>query len=374
MPDPSTPGDDQSDRSARTSNRKDDHIRIVNEEPDVQTTGAGFADVHLVHEALPEIHRDEIDTSIEFLGAELAAPILIESMTGGHPNATAINRALATAAAETGVAMGVGSQRAGLEDDSTVESFAVVREAAPDAFVFGNLGAAQLVEYDLATVERAVEMIDADAMAVHLNFLQEAVQPEGDVDARGCLDAVERVAADLSVPVLVKEAGNGISRETARRLSEAGVDAIDVAGKGGTTWAGVEAHRAKAAGEPRGQRLGTLFREWGIPTVPSLVESCEVHPTVIASGGVRTGIDVAKAIALGATAGGAAKPFLAPAGDGADAVVRTVEDFVADLETAMFVTGAATVEELHDADVRITGRTREYLLGRGPDTGDAVDF
>jgi isopentenyl-diphosphate delta-isomerase len=374
VPDPSIPGDDQPERSAQTSNRKDDHIRIVNEEADVQTTGAGFDDVHLVHEALPEIHRDEIDTSIEFLGAELAAPILIESMTGGHPNATAINRALATAAAETGVAMGVGSQRVGLEDESTVESFAVVREAAPDAFVYGNLGAAQLVEYDLATVERAVEMIDADAMAVHLNFLQEAVQPEGDVDARGCLDAIERVADALSVPVLVKETGNGISRETARRIADAGVDAIDVAGKGGTTWAGVEAHRAKAVGERRGQRLGTLFREWGIPTVPSVVEAGAVHPTVIASGGVRTGIDVAKAIALGATAGGAAKPFLAPARDGADAATRTVEDFVADLETAMFVTGAATVEELHDADVTITGRTRDYLLGRGPESGYTSGF
>ncbi len=365
MPDSSTPEDDPSDPPSHTSDRKDDHIRIVNEEEDVQTTGTGFADVHLVHEALPEIHRDEIDTSIEFLGHDLDAPILIESMTGGHPNATEINRALATAAEETGIAMGVGSQRAGLEDESTVESFSVVREAAPTAFVYGNLGAAQLVEYDLETVERAVEMIDADAMAVHLNFLQEAVQPEGDVDARGCLDAIERVAADLSVPVLIKETGNGISRETARKLADAGVDAIDVAGKGGTTWAGVEAHRAKAVGERRGQRLGTLFREWGIPTVPSVIEAGEAHSTVVASGGVRTGIDVAKAIALGSAAGGAAKPFLGPAGQGARAVVRTVEDFVADLETAMFVTGSKTVPELQAADVTITGRMREYLLGRG---------
>jgi isopentenyl-diphosphate delta-isomerase len=348
-----------------TSDRKDDHIRIVDEETDVQTAGTGFADVHLVHEALPEIHHDDIDTSIDFLGQELAAPIVVESMTGGHPRATALNRALARAAEETGVAMGVGSQRAGLEDEEAIESFAVVREAAPDAFVYGNLGAAQLVEYDLETVERAVEMIDADAMAVHLNFLQEAVQPEGDVDARGCLTAIEHVAADLSVPVLVKETGNGISRETAQQLADAGVDAIDVAGKGGTTWAGVEAHRAKAVGERRGQRLGTLFREWGIPTVPSVIEARTTHPTVIASGGVRTGIDVAKAIAIGARAGGAAKPFLGPATEDADAVVRAIEDFVADLETAMFVTGSKTVDELGNVPVTITGPTREYLLGRG---------
>ncbi|MFC7046443.1 type 2 isopentenyl-diphosphate Delta-isomerase [Halobacteriaceae archaeon GCM10025711] len=347
-----------------TSDRKDDHLRIVAEE-DVETTGAGFADVRLVHEALPELHRDAVDTTVDLLGHRLQAPILIESMTGGHPNATKINRALAKAAGETGIAMGVGSQRAGLEDAATVESFSVVRDAAPDAFVYGNIGAAQLPEYGVERVEEAVEMIDADAMAVHLNFLQEAVQPEGDVDARGVLDAIERVAADLSVPVLVKETGNGISRATAERLVDAGVDAIDVAGQGGTTWSGVEAYRAAASGERRGERLGTTFRAWGVPTVASTVEAAEVHPQVVASGGVRSGLDVAKAIALGARAGGLAKPFLRPAGQGADAVVEVVEDLVAELRTAMFVTGSATVADLQDADVVVTGRTREWLRQRG---------
>ena len=349
--------------SDETVDRKDDHVRIVTEE-DVEEPGTGFADVSLVHEALPEIDRAAVDPSVDFLGHELDAPVVIESMTGGHPNTTKINRALAAAAEEVGIAMGVGSQRAGLEDEATVESYSVVREAAPTAFVYGNIGAAQLEEYGVAGVKRAVEMIDADAIAVHCNFLQEAVQPEGDVDARGCLDAIERVCDGLSIPVLVKETGNGFSRETARRLADAGVDAIDVAGKGGTTWSGVEAYRAAARNERREERLGERFRQWGIPTVASTLECLEVHDTVVASGGVRSGLDVAKAIALGATAGGLAKPFLAPAGQGTDAVVEVAEDLVAELETAMFVTGSRTIEDLQEADVVVGSPTRQYLESR----------
>ncbi|MFC6719690.1 type 2 isopentenyl-diphosphate Delta-isomerase [Natrialbaceae archaeon GCM10025810] len=348
-----------------TSDRKDDHIRIIEEE-DVETSGTGFEDVELVHEALPEIHRDEIDTSATLFGRELEAPIVIESMTGGHPNTTKINRALAEAAQETGIAMGVGSQRAGLEldDEALIESYTVVRDVAPDAFLYGNVGAAQLLEYDVGDVEEAVEMIDADAMAIHLNFLQEAVQPEGDVDARGCLAEIERVADELSVPVIVKETGNGISRSTAERLSEAGVDAIDVAGKGGTTWSGIESYRAAAVGATRQEHVGRLFRAWGVPTAVSTLEAASAHDCVIASGGVRSGLDVAKAIALGANAGGLAKPFLAPAGQGTEAVVDLIETLVLELTTAMFVTGCASVADLRHVDYVVLGRTREYLEGR----------
>lgn len=350
---------------SETEDRKDDHVRIIREE-DVETSGTGFADVRLVHEALPELHYDEIDTSIEFLGRQLDAPIVIESMTGGHPNTTEINRALAAAAAETGIAMGVGSQRAGLEldDEDLLESYTVVREAGPDAFVYGNLGAAQLREYDLGTVERAVEMIDADALAVHLNYLQEAVQPEGDVDARDSLAAIERVAEGLSVPVLVKETGNGISQETAGRLADAGVDAIDVAGKGGTTWSGIEAYRAAAVNERRHEQVGRLFRDWGIPTAASTIECVREHDCVVASGGVRTGRDIAKAIALGARAGGLAKPFLEPAIEGPEAVVDMIEGIEAELRTAMFVTGSGSVEALQNAEYVIGGATAEYVEDR----------
>ncbi|UHQ98419.1 type 2 isopentenyl-diphosphate Delta-isomerase (plasmid) [Natrinema zhouii] len=340
-------------------------MQIV-QERDVETTGTGFEDVQLVHETLPELNYDAIDPSIEFLGQELSAPIFIESMTGGHHNTTEINRALAHAASETGIAMGIGSQRAGLEldDDGVLRSYTVVRDAAPDAFIYGNLGAAQLRKYDIGMVERAVEMIDADALAVHLNFLQEAVQPEGDVDGRDCLTAIERVAADLSVPIIVKETGNGISGETARKLSAAGVSAIDVAGKGGTTWSGIEAYRAATANAPRQQRIGTLFRDWGIPTAASTIECVAEHDCVIASGGVRTGLDVAKTIALGACAGGLAKPFLKPAINGPDVVIERVEDLIAELQTAMFVTGSNSVEDLQQAEYVLHGETREYVEQR----------
>jgi len=351
--------------SSETEDRKDDHIRIV-QDRDVETTGTGFEDVRLVHEALPELHYDAIDTSVEFFGHELSAPIFIESMTGGHQNTTEINRSLARAAGETGIAMGLGSQRAGLEldDDGVLESYTVVRDAAPDAFIYGNLGAAQLREYDLEMVERAVEMVEADALAVHLNFLQEAVQPEGDVNGRDCLAAIERVVEDLSVPIIVKETGNGISGETARKLSEIGVDAIDVAGKGGTTWSGIEAYRAAAANAPRQKRIGTLFREWGIPTAASTTECVAEHNCVIASGGVRTGLDVAKAIALGALAGGLAKPFLNPATNGSDAVIERVEDLIAELRTAMFVTGSKSISDLQRTEYVLLGETREYIAQR----------
>ncbi|GAB7019060.1 type 2 isopentenyl-diphosphate Delta-isomerase [Halostagnicola bangensis] len=348
-----------------TSDRKDDHIRIIQEE-DVETSGTGFADIDLVHDALPEIHRDEIDTSTTLFGHELAAPIVIESMTGGHPNTTKLNRALAEAAQETGIAMGVGSQRAGLEltDEDLLESYTVVRDVAPDAFLYGNVGAAQLLEYDIEDVERAVEMIEADAMAIHLNFLQEAVQPEGDIDARGCLAEIEHVADELSVPVVVKETGNGISRGAARRLTEAGVDAIDVAGKGGTTWSGIESYRAAAVGADRQEEIGQLFRAWGVPTAVSTLEAAESHDCVIASGGVRSGLDIAKAIALGARAGGLAKPFLAPAGQGTDAVVDLIETLSLELRTAMFVTGSASIAALQENDYVVLGRTKEYLEQR----------
>ncbi|WP_247730542.1 type 2 isopentenyl-diphosphate Delta-isomerase [Halovivax limisalsi] len=348
-----------------TADRKDDHIRIIEEE-DVETTGTGFADVELVHEALPEIHRDAIDPAVSLFGRELSAPVVIESMTGGHPNTTKLNRRLAEAAQETGVAMGVGSQRAGLEldDPDLLESYTVVRDVAPDACLYGNVGAAQLAEYGVEAVERAVEMIDADAMAIHLNFLQEAVQPEGDVDARGCLEAIERVVDGLSVPVVVKETGNGISRETAGRLADAGVDAIDVAGKGGTTWSGIEAHRAKAVGADRQAAVGERFRAWGVPTAISTLEAASVHDCVVASGGVRSGLDIAKAIALGARAGGLAKPFLAPAGRGTDAVVDLIETLQRELETAMFVTGSETVAALRETEYVLLGRTRQYHAER----------
>ncbi len=346
--------------SDKTSKRKDDHIRITKEE-DVESSQPGFKDVVLEHEALPEIDKKEIDSSCEIFGSKLRAPILIDSITGGSERGKKINRILASAAEKCGIGIGVGSQRAALEDESLVETYSVVREKAPSAFVYGNIGAAQLKEYNTEDLERAVEMIEADAMAVHLNFTQESIQPEGDIDARGCLSAIERAAEELSVPVIAKETGCGISQKTAQKLKEAGVDAINVAGKGGTSWPYIESYRAKAVGERRKGRMGELFRDWGIPTAASVAMAAKEHDFVISSGGVRSGIDVAKSIVLGAECSAAAAPFLKAALEGKGKVVEAVEDMIEGLETAMFVTGSKNLEDLSETRVKVTGKTRSYV-------------
>lgn len=240
---------------------------------------------------------------------------MIASITGGHPDTISVNSALAAAAEELGVGIGVGSQRAAIDDPAQEESFKVVREKAPNAFVYGNVGAAQIREYGIDGVEKLVEMIDADALAIHLNFLQEAIQPEGDRDATGCLDMIREICSALGTPVIIKETGAGISREDAILLQKAGVSAIDVGGAGGTSWAGVEVYRARESGDSASENLGELFWDFGIPTVASIIES-RVSLPIIATGGVRTGLDIAKSIALGANAASAALPFVGPALEG----------------------------------------------------------
>ncbi|MCK5109083.1 MAG: type 2 isopentenyl-diphosphate Delta-isomerase, partial [Methanosarcinales archaeon] len=227
-----------------TSQRKIEHLRICADKPVEAHTSAGFDDVRLTHCALPEIDKDDINLSTRLFNKRLDAPLLIASMTGGHPDTCEINRTLALAAEYLGIGIGVGSQRAAIEDPKQEASFRVVRDCAPNAFVYANIGAVQLAEFGIAGVEHAIDMIDADAIAIHLNFLQEAVQPEGCTQASGCLDAIKEVCDEISVPVIVKETGAGISRETAAALVGAGVDAIDVGGSGGTSWAGVEYYRA----------------------------------------------------------------------------------------------------------------------------------
>ncbi|MFP4116517.1 MAG: type 2 isopentenyl-diphosphate Delta-isomerase [Candidatus Aenigmatarchaeota archaeon] len=350
--------------SDKTSSRKDDHIRITKEE-DVESCNPGFKDVVLQHEALPEIDKEEIDTCCEIFGNKLQAPILIDSITGGSKRGKRINSVLASAAEKCGIGIGVGSQRAALEDESLIETYSVVREKAPSAFVYGNIGVAQLKEYETEEVERAVDMIDADAMAVHLNFTQESIQPEGDTNAKSCLQAIEKTVEELSVPVIAKETGCGISQKTAEKLKEAGVDAINVGGRGGTSWPYIESYRARAVNEERKGRMGELFRDWGIPTAASVVMARKAHNFVISSGGVRNGVDVAKSIALGARCSAAAAPFLKAALEGEEKVVETIEDMEEGLKTAMFVTGSENLEGLSEAKVRIRGKTRSYVKGCG---------
>lgn len=326
--------------------RKADHIRI-NLEEDVQFPNltTGFERYRLVHQALPELDLTAVDTGVELLGKRLRVPLLISSMTGGTAAAATINRNLAQAAQARGVAMGLGSQRAGLEQAETAYTFRV-RDVAPDILLLANLGAVQLNRgYGLEHCRRAVEMIAADALILHLNPLQEALQADGDWDWHGLLDKIAAVCRGLEVPVVVKEVGWGISEKVARWLADAGVAAIDVAGAGGTSWSAVESHRATT--EAR-RRLALAFADWGIPTAEALLQARRGAPglPLIASGGMRTGLDAAKALALGAAAVGIASPFLKAAAESAEAVAAAIDQFAAELRIAMFCAGAGNVAAL----------------------------
>ncbi|MDY7039882.1 MAG: type 2 isopentenyl-diphosphate Delta-isomerase [Chloroflexota bacterium] len=328
--------------------RKADHLRIALEE-DVRfhSVTTGFERYRFVHQALPEISMDQIDLTTSLLGKRLRAPLLISSMTGGTSQAAIINRNLARAAQTHGLAMGVGSQRAGLEEPETADSYRV-RDVAPDILLLANLGAVQLNHgYGVDHCRRAVEMIAADALILHLNPLQEALQDEGDTDFQALLSKIEAVCRALPVPVVVKEVGWGISETVARQLAGAGVAAIDVAGAGGTSWSEVEARRTS---DPHVRRIVASFAGWGLPTVESLLRARRGAPDMplIASGGIRTGLEVAKSLALGAKAAGIATPFLKPATASAEAVGDEIRLVLRELRTAMFCVGAASVDRLRD--------------------------
>jgi len=347
----------------QTPKRKIEHLHICAEK-DVESSPTGFEDVMLIHNALPEIDRDEIDLSTAFLGRRFSAPIIIAPMTGGHPETKTINAALGSAAETLGIGIGVGSQRAAIEDPKQEESFRIVREVTPNAFVCANIGAPQLREYGVDGVEKTIEMIDANALSIHLNFLQEAIQPEGNVDARGCLDAIKEICSSVNVPVIVKETGAGISREVATALKRAGVSAIDVGGLGGTSWAGVEVYRAREEGNTLAEHLGKTFWNWGIPTAISIVESSVGLP-IIATGGVRTGMDMAKCLVLGASLCGVALPLVAPALKGKKEVTDKLNTMIEELKVAMFLTGCRSIHDIQKAKIVITGMTREMLEQRG---------
>jgi isopentenyl-diphosphate delta-isomerase len=347
-----------------------DHIRICLEKAvESDYDMRPFDDISLVHRATPEICADEIDTSCSFFGKRLSVPLIISAMTGGHPDTREINIRLAKAAQEMKVALGVGSQRAALEDPAQVETFSAVREAAPDITIIGNIGSVQLCRSGPEVLERLAEMIDADAIAVHLNFLQESIQPEGDRDASGVLDILKE-ASEGPVPIMVKETGAGISREVAKDLMASGVKVIDVSGVGGTSWSGVEAYRAEEAGDPESLQMGRLFWSWGIPTPASIVECASTGAEVIASGGIRSGIDVARSLALGSSLAGTALPLLEPATRGTPEVVKSLRGFERALRISMFLTGSRSLEELKGAPAVIRGKTREWLEGRGYDIRD----
>ncbi len=333
-----------------TETRKIDHLRIVLGE-DVNAKGitSGWMRYRFKHCALPELDMSEIDTSVTFLGKRLRAPLLISSMTGGAQEAERINLMLAEAAEMLGVAFGVGSQRAALINPEVARTYQV-RRVAPTALVLANLGAVQLnYGYGIDECRQVVEMIEADALILHLNALQEAVQPEGNTNFKGLLGKIEAVCRKLEVPVIVKEVGNGISAEVARKLVAVGVAAIDVAGAGGTSWSEVERFRHT---HDRGRSIAGLFAGWGIPTTEALKEVRAALPEIplIGSGGVRSGLDVAKAIALGADLVGSAAPHLVQASQehGVAAIVDGLRSLHDELRITMFCTGAADVQALRN--------------------------
>ena len=335
-------------------NRKADHIRINLEEDVRSRLTTGLERYRFIHQALPELNLEEVDTRVTVFGKTLAAPLLISSMTGGTREAEAINRHLALAAQETGIAMGVGSQRAALEHPELTPTFQV-RRYAPDILLFANLGAVQLnYGYTVDHCRRAVEMIAADALILHLNPLQEAVQPEGDTRFAGLVDKIAAVCRALPVPVIVKEVGWGISEQAARMLAEAGVAAIDVAGAGGTSWSQVEMYRAQNDFQAQ---LAAAFADWGIPTAESIrcVRRAAPQVLVFASGGLRNGVDVAKAIALGATLGGMAGVFLRAAARSAEATVETIRLVQRQLQVAMFAAGAKDIAALQRVPLKEVG-------------------
>lgn len=332
--------------SQTTETRKADHIRI-NLDKNVQfpRLTTGLEKYRFIHQALPELHLHHIDSTVTLFGKTLNAPILISSMTGGTQIASHINRNLAEAAQHHHLAMGVGSQRAAIEDPGLAYSYQV-RDIAPDILLFANVGAVQLnYGYGVVQCQRAVEMLQADALILHFNVLQEAVQPEGDVDFSGLLHKVEEVCRGVSVPVIAKEVGWGFSETTVRSMANAGVSAIDVAGAGGTSWSEVEYHRAPTAFHAR---VAASFADWGIPTADAIQYAVQgaPHLPIIASGGLRDGIDIAKCIALGALIGGLAGPFLKAADVSVDAVDQLIRELTAQIRIAMLCSGAADVAAL----------------------------
>lgn len=325
--------------------RKADHIKI-NLEKDVRSARTtGLENYQFIHEALPELDLNRVDTGLSLFGKRMAAPILISSMTGGTADAETINLRLAQAAQEVKVAMGIGSQRAAIEDPDQARTFQV-RRAAPDILLFANLGAVQLnYGYSLDHCRRAVDMIEADALILHLNPLQEAVQDAGDTNFEGLAKKIEEVCKQIGVPVITKEVGWGISERTAKLLADCGVSAIDVAGAGGTSWSQVEMHRAP---DEFTRQLAATFLGWGIPTADSILNVKKAIPemTILASGGLKDGLDIAKCVALGATLGGMAGQFLKAAAVSAEDTVEAMRLVKKQIEVTMFATGVKTLEDL----------------------------
>jgi len=345
-------------KTTRTSSRKQQHINIsLTKDVSFCAKTAGFERWDFLHNALPELNLSDVNPSTSFLGKEIAFPFIISSMTGGYADAIKINRQLAEVCAIKKIAMGVGSQRQALEDDQYHRSFSVIREVASSIPVFGNIGAAEVAKLrDASPILRLIDLIHADGFAIHLNPVQELLQPEGNTNFRGVLAGIEMLVKAIPVPLIVKEIGAGISADVAQRLVDIGVTIIDVAGAGGTSWAGVEILRGKNKDGKRKKEEVKLnsqeFWDWGIPTIDAVRGVCVVKSQsswlkVISSGGISNGIDIAKSLAFGADYAAVARPILkALANGGVKTVFQLVDTWECELKGAMFLTGSRSIADL----------------------------
>jgi isopentenyl-diphosphate delta-isomerase len=335
---------------------------------DVETNiGTGFDDIHLVHRALPEINLVEVDTTIKLFNKTLRAPLIISAITGGTEEAKKLNKILAKAAEKTGIGIGVGSQRIAIQNPETESTFSIVRETAPNTLVLGNIGCPQLsLGWGLAEAQKAIDMLDADALAIHMNPLQEAVQVDGDTYYTGILDKISELSKGLKKPIIMKETGSGISYEDAIKIEEAGAEGLEISGVGGTSWSAVPYYIAKENKMKNQEYLGKALWNWGIPTAISVVETRKkTNLKIIASGGIRTGAEIAKSIVLGADAAGIAKPMLEKAVEGEKALEDYINNLLQELQVIMFLVGARNLNELRRVSALILGGTAEWLKLRG---------
>jgi isopentenyl-diphosphate delta-isomerase len=331
-----------------------------------KTTSTYLEYVRLVHNALPEVDYDDIDTSMTFLGKRFSAPIIIDSMTGGTDEATVINGRLGELAEKYGFGMGLGSQRAGLKSEELAATYSIARKNAPNAFLIANIGGAQLSKgLTVDEAKRIVKMIGANALVVHLNPLQELVQPEGEPRYKGVLGQISELAKTIDIPLIVKEVGAGISKEVAIKLEMANVSAINIAGAGGTSWAGVEKLRAESLKDDLKKHLGEMFWDWGIPTAASLIEVRRaVKLPLIASGGLRNGLEVAKCVALGASMAAMAYPFLQTAAQSHESLFAFADTILTELKSTMFLVGAKNIAALASSRYILTGLLAHEVSSR----------
>jgi isopentenyl-diphosphate Delta-isomerase len=347
--------------------RKLRHIRVSLEKEVETDIATGFEDIRLIHRSLPEVNLDEVSTETTFYGKKLAAPLIISAITGGTDEAKEINAILAEVAEEKQIGISVGSQRIAVAQPETIPTFSIVREKAPTTFVMGNLGCPQLsLGWGVDEAQKCIDMIKADALALHMNPLQEAVQVDGDTNYRGVYEKITELSRKLETPLIMKETGAGIAWEDAAKMQKAGAKGLEISGVGGTSWSAVEYHIAKEVGKKDMEYLGGALWNWGIPTAISVIETTQkTNLNIISSGGIRTGVEIVKSLALGADMGGMAKPFLEKAVKGKEALSQYVDDIIREIRVAMFLVGASNIDDLDSVPVLVMGKTAEYLRLRG---------